>query len=89
MGDRPGAGHPKTGADQAGRRPEHGCLQPDGGLSRSAKDGFLDEHVKFIRPGLQGTPGCDAGDDGRDCSQPKSRWTHPLGGMFLWGILPE
>lgn len=53
-----------------------------------AKGGFLDRHVKLIRniyserrdvmlAAMDGyfPPGCD--------------WTHPEGGLFLWGILPE
>ena len=53
-----------------------------------AKDGFLDEHVKYIRQVYK---------ERRDVMlemmeemfPPEMRWTHPLGGMFLWGILPE
>jgi len=53
-----------------------------------AKGGFLDEHVKFIR---------DVYKERRDVMlemmeemfPPGVSWTHPLGGMFLWGILPE
>ena len=52
------------------------------------KDGFLDEHVKVIRATYK---------ERRDVMlemmeemfPPEARWTHPLGGMFLWGILPE
>ncbi|HSQ39711.1 MAG TPA: PLP-dependent aminotransferase family protein [Anaerolineales bacterium] len=52
------------------------------------KGGFLDEHVKFIR---------DVYKERRDVMlemmeemfPPEASWTHPLGGMFLWGILPE
>ena len=52
------------------------------------KGGFLDEHVKFIR---------DVYRERRDVMlemmeemfPPEASWTHPLGGMFLWGILPE
>jgi 2-aminoadipate transaminase len=52
------------------------------------KGGFLDEHVKFIRQVYK---------ERRDVMLevmsevfPKeARWTHPQGGMFLWGILPE
>ena len=53
-----------------------------------AKEGFLDEHVKFIR---------DIYKERRDVMlemmeemfPPGVSWTHPQGGMFLWGILPE
>jgi 2-aminoadipate transaminase len=53
-----------------------------------AKGGFLDEHVKVIRSTYK---------ERRDVMlemmdemfPPEVRWTHPLGGMFLWGILPE
>jgi 2-aminoadipate transaminase len=52
------------------------------------KGGFLDEHVKTIRATYK---------ERRDVMlemmdemfPPEVRWTHPLGGMFLWGILPE
>jgi 2-aminoadipate transaminase len=53
-----------------------------------AKDGFLDEHVKVIRATYK---------ERRDVMlemmeemfPPEMRWTHPKGGMFLWGIMPE
>jgi 2-aminoadipate transaminase len=53
-----------------------------------AKGGFLDEHVKVIRATYK---------ERRDVMlemmeemfPPEVSWTHPLGGMFLWGILPE
>lgn len=52
------------------------------------KDGFIDEHVKTIR---------DIYKERRDVMletmselfPSEVRWTHPEGGMFLWGILPE
>jgi 2-aminoadipate transaminase len=52
------------------------------------KGGFLDEHVKVIRATYK---------ERRDVMlemmeemfPSEARWTHPLGGMFLWGILPE
>ena len=52
------------------------------------KGGFLDEHVKVIRATYK---------ERRDVMlemmdemfPPEVSWTHPLGGMFLWGILPE
>jgi 2-aminoadipate transaminase len=53
-----------------------------------ANEGFLDEHVKVIRATYK---------ERRDVMlemmdemfPPEVHWTHPLGGMFLWGILPE
>jgi 2-aminoadipate transaminase len=53
-----------------------------------SKDGFLDEHVKLIRATYK---------ERRDVMlemmeemfPPEVHWTRPLGGMFLWGILPE
>ncbi|MBE0672678.1 MAG: PLP-dependent aminotransferase family protein [Anaerolineales bacterium] len=53
-----------------------------------AKGGFLDEHVKVIRATYK---------ERRDVMlemmdemfPPEMRWTKPLGGMFLWGIMPE
>jgi 2-aminoadipate transaminase len=52
------------------------------------KGGFLDEHVKLIRSTYK---------ERRDVMlemmeemfPPEVHWTRPLGGMFLWGILPE
>ncbi len=52
------------------------------------KGGFLDEHVKFI---------CQVYKERRDVMletmdemfPAEVRWTHPEGGMFLWGILPQ
>jgi len=53
-----------------------------------AKGGFLDEHVKVIRATYK---------ERRDVMlemmdemfPPEVRWTKPLGGMFLWGRMPE
>jgi 2-aminoadipate transaminase len=53
-----------------------------------AKHGFLDEHVKVIRATYK---------ERRDIMlemmaetfPSEVHWTKPLGGMFLWGILPE
>ena len=53
-----------------------------------SKGGFLDEHVKVIRATYK---------ERRDVMlemmeemfPPEVSWTHPQGGMFLWGILPE
>ncbi len=52
------------------------------------KGGFLDEHVNLIRRVYK---------ERRDVMlemmeemfPPEVHWTHPQGGMFLWGILPE
>ena len=52
------------------------------------KGGFLDEHVKYIRQVYK---------ERRDVMlemmeevfPSEMRWTHPQGGMFLWGIMPE
>jgi 2-aminoadipate transaminase len=52
------------------------------------KGGFLDEHVKVIRSVYK---------ERRDVMlemmdemfPPEVHWTRPLGGMFLWGVLPE
>ncbi|MCL4530402.1 MAG: PLP-dependent aminotransferase family protein [Chloroflexi bacterium] len=53
-----------------------------------AKNGFLDEHVKLIRATYK---------ERRDVMlemmdemfPPEVTWTHPHGGMFLWGTMPE
>lgn len=53
-----------------------------------AKDGFLDEHVKLIRATYRERR--DVMLEMMDEVFPtEMRWTKPLGGMFLWGILPE
>jgi 2-aminoadipate transaminase len=52
-----------------------------------AKGGFLDEHVKFIRQVYKERR--DVMMETMEEVWPKEmRWTHPEGGMFLWGILP-
>jgi len=52
------------------------------------KGGFLDEHVKFIRQVYKERR--DVMLETMDEMFPSEvRWTHPEGGMFLWGILPE
>ncbi|MBI4730926.1 MAG: PLP-dependent aminotransferase family protein [Chloroflexi bacterium] len=52
------------------------------------KGGFLDEHVKFIRQVYKERR--DMMLETMDETFPsEARWTHPQGGMFLWGILPE
>jgi 2-aminoadipate transaminase len=53
-----------------------------------AKGGFLDEHVKVIRAVYK---------ERRDVMiemmeemfPPEVTWTKPLGGMFLWSVMPE
>lgn len=53
-----------------------------------AKGGFLDKHIKLIR---------DVYGERRDAMlgamdayfPPGVEWTHPEGGLFLWGVLPE
>jgi 2-aminoadipate transaminase len=53
-----------------------------------AKDGFLDEHVKLIRATYRERR--DVMLEMMDEVFPtEMRWAKPLGGMFLWGILPE
>jgi 2-aminoadipate transaminase len=53
-----------------------------------AKGGFLDEHVKVIRSTYKERR--DVMLEMMDEVFPSEmRWTHPLGGMFLWGIMPE
>jgi len=53
-----------------------------------ARGGFLDRHIKLIR---------DVYCERRDVMlaamdayfPPGVEWTHPEGGLFLWGVLPE
>ena len=53
-----------------------------------AKGGFLDEHVKVIRATYKERRNVML--EMMDEMFPSEvRWTHPLGGMFLWGIMPE
>jgi 2-aminoadipate transaminase len=53
-----------------------------------ARDGFLDEHVKLIRATYRERR--DVMLEMMDEVFPSEmRWAKPLGGMFLWGILPE
>jgi 2-aminoadipate transaminase len=53
-----------------------------------AKDGFLDEHVRHIRGIYKERR--DVMLEMMDEMFPSEvHWTHPLGGMFLWGILPD
>jgi 2-aminoadipate transaminase len=52
------------------------------------KGGFLDEHVKFIRQVYKERR--DVMIEAMEELFPSNvHWTRPLGGMFLWGILPE
>ncbi len=52
------------------------------------RDGFLDEHVKTIRATYKERR--DVMLEMMDEMFPREvHWTRPLGGMFLWGILPE
>lgn len=53
-----------------------------------SKDGFLDEHVKFIRQVYKERRDVML-ETMEELFPPGVRWTHPQGGMFLWGILPE
>ncbi len=53
-----------------------------------AKGGFIDEHVKVIRATYKERR--DVMLETMDEVFPTEvKWTHPQGGMFLWGILPE
>ena len=52
------------------------------------KGGFLDEHVKVIRATYKERRDVMM-DTMAETFPSEVRWTHPLGGMFLWGILPE
>jgi 2-aminoadipate transaminase len=52
------------------------------------KGGFLDEHVKYIRQVYKERR--DVMIEAMEELFPTEvHWTHPEGGMFLWGILPE
>jgi 2-aminoadipate transaminase len=51
------------------------------------KSGFLDEHVKFIRQVYKERRDVML-ETMEELFPPEVRWTRPLGGMFLWGILP-
>ncbi len=52
------------------------------------KGGFLDEHVKVIRATYKQRRDVML-EMMEEMFPPEVSWTHPLGGMFLWGILPE
>jgi 2-aminoadipate transaminase len=53
-----------------------------------AKGGFIDEHVKTIRAVYKERRDVML-DTMAETFPSKTRWTHPKGGMFLWGIMPE
>jgi 2-aminoadipate transaminase len=53
-----------------------------------AKGGFLDEHVKVIRATYKQRRDVML-EMMEEMFPPEVSWTHPQGGMFLWGILPE
>ena len=52
------------------------------------KGGFLDEHVKVIRATYKERRDVMM-DTMAETFPSEVRWTHPQGGMFLWGIMPE
>ncbi|HEX7432703.1 MAG TPA: PLP-dependent aminotransferase family protein [Anaerolineaceae bacterium] len=52
------------------------------------RDGFIDQHVNLIRKVYKNRR--DVMLDALTEFMPEGvRWTHPLGGLFLWTILPE
>jgi 2-aminoadipate transaminase len=53
-----------------------------------AKGGFLDEHVKVIRATYKERRNVMF-EMMEEMFPPEVTWTKPLGGMFLWGMLPE
>jgi 2-aminoadipate transaminase len=52
------------------------------------KGGFLNEHVKFIRATYKERRDVML-ETMEEVFPSEVRWTHPQGGMFLWGILPK
>jgi len=52
------------------------------------KTGFLDEHVKIIRQTYSERRNIML-ETMEEFFPSEVHWTHPQGGMFLWGILPE
>ena len=52
------------------------------------KDGFLDQHVKTIRSTYKERRDIML-ETMTELFPSEVSWTHPAGGMFLWGILPE
>ncbi len=53
-----------------------------------AKGGFLDQHIKLIRQVYSERRDVMLGAMDRSFP-PGVEWTHPQGGLFLWGTLPE
>ena len=53
-----------------------------------ARGGFLDQHIRIIRQTYKERLDTMLGAMDR-LFPPGVEWTHPLGGLFLWGILPE
>jgi len=52
------------------------------------KGGYIDEHVKTIRATYKERRDMML-DTMEEVFPSEVRWTHPEGGMFLWGILPD
>jgi 2-aminoadipate transaminase len=52
------------------------------------KDGFINEHVKFIRNIYRERRNVML-DTLTEHMPEEVRWTHPQGGLFLWLTLPE
>ena len=56
-------------------------------IYESARDGFIDEHVKLIRATYK-----ERRDEMlaalQDFFPPEVTWTHPHGGLFLWVTMP-
>lgn len=52
------------------------------------KGGFLDEHVKYIRQIYKERRDVMM-ETMEELFPTQVHWTHPQGGMFLWGVLPE
>ncbi len=52
------------------------------------KGGFIDEHVKFISKVYKERRDVML-ETMEELFPSEVRWTHPQGGMFLWGILPQ
>jgi 2-aminoadipate transaminase len=53
-----------------------------------ARGGFLDQHVKLIRD-VYGKRRLVMLDAMQAEFPPQVSWTHPKGGLFLWGMMPE
>jgi 2-aminoadipate transaminase len=53
-----------------------------------SRGGFIDQHVKLIRQVYHERRDVMLGAMDR-YFPPGTDWTHPEGGLFLWGILPE